>query len=555
MFSSMEPPALWIEPHATATDKIMFWAALLVAVVMLLVVPRNKPVWTDELVVIQNAAKPLSVLLSGQSDNQQPPLYLVYIHAVIAIFGRNLAALRIASALPGIAVLVYVHRLASRFCPSAAVAAVWLVALSPALILYERMACDHALVAALATASTFYFLAAVEQGRPVDFVAYFACIFLMLITSYLCLFLLIAQGIGLLLRLFVLRELNSFNVLLCQLGAAVMFFPWFYSDFTATANRDNPALIEDATISLGLHGFVRRIGLPAYVHLVGETVYPWTWAAVAIAAIAAGIALYFGIRAVLTRPEWILPLSSLAVVILAAAVTSTSTVGADQSVGYMGKRVMFVIPLYYILLAAGYSAIPNRRLAGVVLAALLSVNAYSVTNYWLGQQFLNPAYVARWDTVVQIMKTRALGDPAAPAVVFSPDPAMAYYLSELNPPVPVQMDDEIEALLAAPSITPAAISASQPTAVPPQYAWVIIRDRGNRLAFSRIDQLRQQLAARYPLINQFGVMPRSDSERFWMKQIFNRDADPFYITLQLYDLTKPFPATQPAVDSTTTTAP
>jgi hypothetical protein len=135
-------------------------------------------------------------------------------------------------------------------------------------------------------------------------------------------------------------------------------------------------------------------------------------------------------------------------------------------------------------------------------------------------------------------------------VVFSPDPALAWYLAELSPPVPVQMDDDIDALLARNNLSPTTIAASEPAATPPAFAWVVIRDRGNRLAFSEIDQLRQQLAAHYPMVSQFGVMPRSPAELFWMKQIFNRDADPDYITLQLYDLTKPLPATtQPGNDA------
>ena len=151
-------------------SRCLLWLGLGVGALMLLLFPLAKPVWDDELDSIMQGSKPYLAILGGASDTQ-PPLHFLILRICESFFGKNLAVFRFASSLPALVSLWYVYLLGKRINEKTGVLALWLAALSPGLILFDRMARYHGLLAMLATMSIYYGLTALDSGKRRDAVA------------------------------------------------------------------------------------------------------------------------------------------------------------------------------------------------------------------------------------------------------------------------------------------------------------------------------------------------------------------------------------------------
>jgi hypothetical protein len=310
------------------------------------------------------------------------------------------------------------------------------------------------------------------------------------------------------------------------LGAMVLtlavYAPWFINGLLMASGRHN-APVEAASMSLGVNGFLRRAGLPIYDFCVGETVALWNWPVILVGVTASLSALVLGIRALRVRIELMIPLVCIAVVFLSALATS-GKLGADQTVGSMAKRVEFVLPLFYLTLSVGILSLRRQWMQIVLIVLLMFVSIYSLSNYWRGKQFLNEAYVARWDLAIQRMQTVQWGNNT---LIFSPEPALHYYLERQSPPVNSIIDT-------APTTAFSTIQKAHA-----RYIWVVGRDRGDQTAIANTDALQADFSQHYREIAEYGIMPRAAAERRWMQRALKRPVPPYYITLTLYDTSAP----------------
>ena len=504
--------------NADMREGLLLRLGFLVGSLMLLLFPLSKPVWDDELTSILQGSPSYLAILAGSSDTQ-PPLHLLVLRVCETLAGGNLAVFRLASAFPAVVSLGYVYLLGRRITPQVGVLAVWLTALSPGLILFDRMARYHGLLAMLATMCVYYWLTALEHGRRRDLFAYGLTTFLMLMTYYLSLFVVIAQML-----FFVLRRRGQPHLkaaLFSVFAAVCAFLPWFIHGLLASSQHHTPVShVEDPAMSLGVHGFLLRLGLPLYAFCFGETVAPWDWPVVVVGLIAVPIAFWRGGRWLFPRDDFLLVLVIFCVVVLSAAATSGS-LGAFQTVGSMAKRVSFVLPLFSVIVSGGVLSLRSRLSRSLCLGALLMVSLYSVSNYWRDEQFLNKNYVARWDQAIALMKQRQWGRNTL--VISCADPALHYYLERQSRPV-----------LHVNAVGPSDINQVL-TADHPRYLWLVGRDRGDRVAEADTELVSRQWRADYRRVDTFGLMPRSQAECYWLRRVLKRPAGPDYLRLELYD--------------------
>ena len=494
----------------------LLWLGLLIGGVMLLAFPVAKPIWDDELDSIMQGSKPYLTILAGASDTQ-PPLHFLVFRICETFFGKNLAVFRFVSALPAVVSLWYVYLLGKRITPQVGILAVWLAALSPGLILFDRMARYHGLLAMLTTMSVYYGLTALDSGRRRDLVAYGVTTFLMLMTYYLSLFVLIGQALVILPRW---REMVYLKpVFLSAALAVAAFLPWFVHGLLSQ-HHGEVSHVEDPSMSLGLHGFLLRLGLPLYSFCFGETVNPWKWPVVLVGFTAVIVASWRGSRRLFPRNDFVLFAVVLCVLLLSAAATS-GRLGAFQTVGSMSKRVSFVLPLFYVIVSVGVLSLRARSSQILCFCALLLVSVYAVSNYWRDQQFLNQNYIARWDQAIAVMQHRKWGQDTL--IVSCGDPALRYYLDQQPQPVL-----SINAT-GQPDIDTAL------TVGHPRYLWLVGRDRGDRVAEGLTEALSRQFSKKYQHLDSVGLMPRSTADRYWLQKVLKRPASPDYLWLELYD--------------------
>jgi uncharacterized membrane protein len=513
---------------------------LAVGALLLLLLPLAKSIWTDEAIsIVWGKNSLLDILLGRATSADALPLHPLLIHITNALFGDSLAAFRVASALPSAIGLWFVYLIGRRFSVKVGLLALWLCALSPGLILYDRMSRYHGLTALLCTMSVWAALKLLDSGKTRDAILYAVITWLMLMSYFLSVFALVAQ-VGCLLLFWnrdpVKRVRWLFFGALC--ATAVAFAPYLLAGLAKASSSGMADIhVEDASISLGLGGFIRRLGLPVYVFCVGETLYPWTWFASVPGVFAALVSYFLGVRTLLRqrRIEIIIPVVCAAVLLLSAIVTS-GKLGGAQTVGSMAKRVSFAIPLFCVTLSVGiYSlrdgaSVLGRRIGATLAAILLLVSSYSVINYWTGQQFLNPNYTAPWNEAISVIqRVQPLGRDVA---VFSRgEYALDYYLKEQGLYekavfVDTQVFDEqgvIKGLAAHPA----------------RYVWIVGRDRGDRISVEGFYKMRDYLKSRYTQMGTYGVMPRSAAESKYLEKFMKRPAAPHYIWMELYDTSNP----------------
>ena len=515
---------------------LLVWVGIILGTLLLILFPLAKSIWTDEAISIEWGKSPLVDILLGRATSADAlPLHPLLIYTTYSLFGDNLAAFRIASALPAAICLWFVYDIGRRFSVKIGLLALWLCALSPGLVLYDRMSRYHGLTALLCTMSVWSALRLLDSGKARDAALYAVITWLMLMSYFLSIFSLVAQ-VGCLLLFWnrepVKRVRWLFFAALCAAGLA--FAPYLFAGLAKASSSGMADIhVEDAGMSLGPAGFIRRLALPVYVFCVGETLYPWTWLASVPGVIAALTAYCLGFRTIsrARRIEIMIPVVCAAVLLLSALATS-GKLGGGQTVGSMAKRVSFALPLFCVTLSIGiYSLLEcadswKKRLGASVAGILVLVSCYSVANYWKGQQFLNPNYSAPWgEAVTTIQKVHPLDQSVA---LFSRgEYALDYYLKD-------EALDKKGAFINNKVVDEQAM-VKDIKIHPSRYIWIVGRDRGDRISVDGFTRMSSYLKSRYTQLGTYGVMPRTPTETKYLEKFLKRPPAPYYIWMELYD--------------------
>jgi uncharacterized membrane protein len=178
----------------SALQQLLLWVGLLVGALLLLVLPLAKSIWTDEAISIAWGKNPLVDILLGKATSADAlPLHPLLMNITNALCGDSLAAFRIASALPSAIGLWFVYLIGKRFSVKVGLLSLWLCALSPGLVLYDRMSRYHGLTAFLCTMSVWSALRLLDSGKVKDAVLYAVITWLMLMSYFLSIFAVVAQ--------------------------------------------------------------------------------------------------------------------------------------------------------------------------------------------------------------------------------------------------------------------------------------------------------------------------------------------------------------------------
>ena len=214
------------------------------------------------------------------TSRDHTPTHAFFLYLARYFFGDSLTAYRIVSALPAVFIPYIAYLLGRRINPKVGLLALWLVALAPGNILFDRMARYHGLLALMTIWSVYLFTRALSTGKTKVVVGYTLVTLGMLLVytpqSVCCRwdsFLTLAYN-------WKPEQKNRLKVFAAMVVCGICLLPLLLWQTAPQGGMVSGTVsVEDPAIGQGVGGFVRRVALPVYVYCVGETVYPWSWAA------------------------------------------------------------------------------------------------------------------------------------------------------------------------------------------------------------------------------------------------------------------------------------
>lgn len=330
--------------------------------------------WTDEAYSVHLAHLDLGSLLAKLLSESTPPLYYLLLRSWIFLFGDGALAVRLLSALLGVAAVAALCVVARRFLsPPAAFVAGILLALSPIHIAHSQQARMYPLLCLLAIALAGFGLAYSSTRATRPLVGFAACSLLLLYTHNVALWIVVgctlavaletahARAAGKLLAaqgLMLLGYLPWLTVLVQQFGRQATVLDWFLPYW----NMKSPLRhLADTLWSFSFGPFP---------YLLSGLSPSWgiSWP------VRAGVLALLALGLVRARRE-----PALRVVVVAAVVASTCAILYSvlvQPVYIPGRTDHYLLPFFLLVLAAGLLALPHRALTwlGVAAYALLSVS-------------------------------------------------------------------------------------------------------------------------------------------------------------------------------------
>lgn len=509
--------------------RLLLVLGLLTGAILLLIFPLAKPLWTDEILNIQWGAHSLDAIIHWRANaRDHTPLQALTFWILRSKWGDNVSVYRWFSTFPAVVSLWVVYLLGRRVNKTVGVLAVWLAALAPGIVLFDRMARYHGTLTLLTTLSVYLLLKALDTGRRRDTIAYALATTAMLLVYVPSIFVVAGQFVILVARW--REEKYRWNIIAGMAFAVACFAPVIWMMLHWSGSSIGETGVEDAKISQGISGFILRFGLPVYVFCVGETIYPWVWAASIPGILAVLSAFLAGVWYLRKRADLVVP-ATCALSVLLFAIVLSGKLGMMQTSGSMAKRASFVIPLFCVTLAAGiYSLRPPVVRVGVA-GVIFLVWIYSLNNYWTGQQFLNQNYTASWNEVFARLEK---DDFAHDSVMITSESVIQYYARRKYTTLPLV--DSGRQYDAEKVTNDGLLKATQEGR---RYVYFIGRDRGSRGSVMLGDEICNILSRRYKCDQQIGFMPRTESEKHWLSLMLKRPTSPYYIWLARFDLSQP----------------
>ncbi len=386
----------WLARHPLAVC-LPIQAALLFAHLSFL------PTWGDEQATLARSAMPFDELFAALRGNVHPPLYLLLVGAWLQLpwWGSPIAQARALSAACVLLALLAVDRCWLRDLDRASrwwFLALW--TLSPALLLYGRMARSYSLQLLLATLALHWgWQCARAPSRWRAQLAYVAALTLLLYTHYLPG---VAIGIGVALvaaaQLWRTRDTAWLRPLvLPPLLCGLAYLPWL-SAFAGAVERVGHATVYQLMPNRVLET-IATLGFTFTSLTFGETHSLWSLGAALLLAPAVLALLGTALR---WPPAWLALVGPAAVIAYVAAVQWVSY-------GFVGARLLFLAPFYWLLLVQG-----RRRLGALgtlALAGICCVGLMSIAHYWRQEGFLNQAYVIPFEAIAERIRTGSAGAP------------------------------------------------------------------------------------------------------------------------------------------------
>ncbi len=342
------------------------------------------PLWTDELFTVQTVARPLPEIVRIVGSDIHPPLYYVLLRgwSQLPLPWDGVALLRAFSAAWALAATVLLDRLWTRhWRPPRRWTALALVALSPCLLLYARMARSYAMQMALAILVVGLLRRWLRRpdSRGYAAVGAGAALLALLYTHYV-------PGLALLgaFLLTTWRRLGWRRVCAFAGAVAAGYLPWLLT-LTGALRRWGEASGSSSNYTLSGSAVLEqpvKIAFGVVSLTIGESFAVASLALVPVLAVLALRGAWLGFRR-----------STVPLLLVLAAAAGYVGVARWVSYPFIPARLLWLLPFVCLAVAVGLNRRPlalRRAIAAAVLASYLS----SAWLYFRKENYLNLGYSA-----------------------------------------------------------------------------------------------------------------------------------------------------------------
>ncbi len=507
---------MWADTHRAA--RVILPGILLLCWLLLNADLEGKSLWADELFTADVVNLPAQDLIRQTADDFHPPLYFMLVKLWTATAGRSDFALRWPSVVAGWLSLAVLVRLARQWADRrTALVCAGLWGLSPALILYARMARYYAPTTLAALLATLLLWRATRHdpgarsgrfARWPDWLAYVIASWTAVLTFYLGGLLLLAHGI------FVLlvggwRQLRPW--LASLLGVGVLMLPWAGVIANQTVRTGSGA----TDLAFGLPGFALKLAYTAYALALGESLFPWR--PLAVAGLVCVLALFVAGVLGWHRRRLALPLLGLLVLPLVAMMWLIAIVTPRTPFISVPARGLFAAPFFALILAGAAGRLRPRFLVPC-LAVVAAAWGATLWNYYHDADFLNPIYLTPSKQMVQFVEPQLQpGD-----IVFSDrDSGFAYYYRQTRAQIPSFTDVQ------------AATAYLEGDRVARVWVVTLGRDQSAHSVTGAVT-LSRWLDEHYACADSWGFVPQDETYRELKSALLGRPAYAYRARVSLY---------------------
>ncbi len=352
-----------IQRYAITAHYVALAVILLVGAFLRLTALNRQSLWFDEADVVIRAQQPLrEVMRTFIAPGENGPIYNLMLALWIQVAGISEIAVRLPSAVFGVLALPLIYLLARRIAGSTpALIATGLLAMSPYHIWYSQEAKMYTMVVALALASTWALVMALERNERWWWIGYAAVTTLMFYTHVATILVLGAQF------LYAVATWRNWpeRQRSWAIAIAVLTLPyvpiaiWATRVISGGADTWHPAV----TLSAALETFAIKFAVDRY----DDDIRLWASILYAVLAVAGIAGLAYWRR----QERWWLLISLLVVV----PIIGLWLVSLQQSV-FSDRYGIVALPFYLILVAAALGWLLRRRYAWAlaVLAMVMLVS-------------------------------------------------------------------------------------------------------------------------------------------------------------------------------------
>jgi len=343
--------------------------------------------WGDEIGSLEGATESVSAILRGHGADFHPPLYFLFLHGWQQMVGSGEYAARSMSVIASAVAILLTAALAR----SLGVRPSWAAALlsgSPFWLLFCGMARYYSLSALLFVAGLLALLSAIRQSAFARWLLYGVTLALCGYTNYLMLAAaVLSHGLFVAVRhrrcaMRWMLSVGLAGVLLVPLAALVL-------------HQTQGMIVWGERASFIGQWRTALLGAvyPIYVLAASETILPWRlWVSVPLLAVSG----YLLARSTRTGFHLVL------VGGIAAGTVIVLFIARSLPLVYLPSRLLFLAPIWAILLAAGAERAGRQ---GLVALLVVTVGyAVGIWNLARGKDYHNVTYLVPWRQVVQVLR-------------------------------------------------------------------------------------------------------------------------------------------------------
>ena len=346
--------------------------------------------WCDELESYNRVVQPVGEMLSELIRNTpRVPLYYTFLHFWLMFIGTSDAFARTLSSLFGVmTILVSYHFFRKLFDRKVALLSAFLLAISPFHIMLSRIVREYALVGLLSVCSMFCFwlVISAKSNRFYKWLIYGIVSFLLVSTHYYCWFIIIAQGVFLLicrrekLKLWIVTNGIMFTI----------FLPWIVLNFLFRLRGEWDGAL--TTYTSATFGYFIKAAYFFYSFTLGQTIYPFNLYIV-VPLLATFIVFIYGMIYLLREHDQYKK-------IILFWLFVPFIIGMFLPL-YAPRQLLVSLPAFCLILATGIVKMRYAWLKWIIGAVIILTCAYSNYNYFTNRQYFDVDMVTPWREIAK----------------------------------------------------------------------------------------------------------------------------------------------------------